>query len=108
MQEILALGMGFERCGDVQVKVFEMPAILQSVDIEAVVNDVADYLLTTDDHILLADMVEKILQSYSCYHSIRSGRILTIAEMNSLLRQIETTPFSGQCNHGRQLMLDLS
>ncbi|KJV75416.1 DNA mismatch repair protein MutL [Orientia tsutsugamushi] len=101
MQEILALGMGFERCGDVQVKVFEMPAILQSVDIEAVVNDVADYLLTTDDHILLADMVEKILQSYSCYHSIRSGRILTIAEMNSLLRQIETTPFSGQCNHGR-------
>ncbi|KJV57183.1 DNA mismatch repair MutL family protein [Orientia chuto str. Dubai] len=100
MQEILALGMSFERCGDVQIRVLEMPAILPLIDVAAVVNDIADYLFATDA-ILLADMVEKILQSYSCYHSIRSGRILTIAEMNSLLRQIETTSFSGQCNHGR-------
>ncbi len=100
-EEILELGMCFENCGDLQVKVLEIPTILKDCNVQLIVNNIADYLYEVEEHILLADMIEDILQSYSCYHSVRSGRLLTIAEMNSLLRQIENTSFSGQCNHGR-------
>ncbi len=59
------------------------------------------------ENIALDEIIEHITETYACHYAIRAGRKLNIAEMNELLRQMENTPFSGQCNHGRQTYVEL-
>ena len=76
-------------------------AILGDGDIIGLVRDLADDVALYEDGLALGDKLEAILSTMACHGSVRAGRALGVTEMNALLRQMEATPFSGQCNHGR-------
>ena len=78
-----------------------MPAILGRSDAAALLRDVLSDLMSHDSSERLRAAVDEILSSMACHGSVRANRVLSVSEMNALLRQIETTPNSGQCNHGR-------
>ena len=86
----------------------ETPAILGEINAEALLRDVLDELTDQDDSMALQARIEAILSRVACHGSIRSGRRMQVAEMNELLRQMEATPHSGQCNHGRPTWVRLS
>ncbi|MDD9922501.1 MAG: DNA mismatch repair protein MutL, partial [Boseongicola sp.] len=85
----------------------ETPAILGPVNAEALLRDVLDELVDLGDSDLLQSKIEAILSRVSCHGSIRSGRRMQADEMNALLREMEATPHSGQCNHGRPTYVEL-
>ena len=76
--------------------------------ITGLVRDLADDLSLYAEGLALADNLESILSTMACHGSVRAGRPMTLAEMNALLRQMEATPFSGQCNHGRPTYVSLA
>jgi len=108
MQEAFAqFGLGIEAFGGGAIAVREMPAILGQVDARAMILDILDELADQNDSTLLQARIEAILSRVACHGSIRSGRWMRGEEMNALLREMEATPHSGQCNHGRPTYVEL-
>lgn len=95
------LGLVIEPFGAATVLVREVPALLGDADVAGLIRDLADDLSLYEDGLALADKLEAVLSTMACHGSVRAGRALGVTEMNALLRQMEATPFSGQCNHGR-------
>jgi DNA mismatch repair protein MutL len=105
--ELAALGLVVEPFGPGAVLVRESPAILGEVDHKRLVEDIADLLAEDGDSRGLARKLDHVLATCACHHSVRAGRRLTAPEMNALLREMETTPGAGQCNHGRPTYVEL-
>ena len=101
------LGLYLERFGARAVAVRETPALLGQTDIDGLVRDLADGLAEWDSTAALANRLEAIIGRMACHGSVRSGRRLKVEEMNALLREMEATPHSGQCIHGRPTYVEL-
>jgi DNA mismatch repair protein MutL len=108
--ELAEFGLVLEAFGPGAVVVREVPALLRGLDVGGLVRDLADELAEWGDALSLKERVESVCGTLACHTSVRAGRRLTPAEMDALLRQMETTPNSGQCNHGRPtyVALDLA
>jgi DNA mismatch repair protein MutL len=105
---LAGLGLAIESFGDGAILVREMPAILGQTNIQQLIKDTAEELLEHDNSQSLEARMDHVLATMSCYGSVRAGRPLNAAEMNALLREMEDTPRSGQCNHGRPTFVTLS
>jgi DNA mismatch repair protein MutL len=101
-------GLAFERFGPAAMLVRAMPAALKGADPERLLTDLADDLAQHGEALLLGEKIEHVLATMACHGSVRAGRTLSVAEMNALLREMERTPRSGQCNHGRPTWVKLS
>ncbi len=106
-EELAKCGLTFEIFGAKSVIVTEIPQIIGNPNIVQLINDITDNLLEIGEDASLSSIIEHVLETYSCHHSIRAGRKLSIIEMNHLLREMESTAFSGQCNHGRPTYITL-
>jgi len=106
-EELAELGLVADRFGPGAVAVREIPALLGDTDVEGLVKDLADEIMLEADGSALRDRLEAVASRMACHGSVRAGRRLTAAEMNALLREMEATPFSGQCNHGRPTYVEL-
>ncbi len=105
---LAALGLVVEPFGPGAVLVREVPALLGArAEVAALVRDLADDLATTGSPLALEERLAQVLATAACRGSVRAGRRLTGEEMNALLRQMEATPRSGQCNHGRPTYVEL-
>jgi len=106
--EFLArMGLGLERFGPGAVCVRETPSMLGEVDSASLVRDLADEIAESDTANSLKERIDRIAATMACHGSVRSGRRLKPEEMNALLRQMEATPGSGTCNHGRPTYIEL-
>jgi len=106
--ELAELGLVLEGFGTGAVVVREVPAMLgERVDIAGLVRDLADELAELGEALSLKERLEAVAGTLACHGSVRAGRRLNPAEMNALLRQMEATPHSGQCNHGRPTYVEL-
>ena len=105
--ELAELGLVLEPFGPGAVAVREAPALLGEIDIQGLVRDLADELSELGDAFSLKERLEEFCGTLACHGSVRAGRRLTQAEMDALLRQMEATPHSGQCNHGRPTYVEL-
>ena len=103
-----ALGLDVESFGPAAVLVRATPAALGAVDAVALVRDLADDLAAFDAALGLQERLEAVAATMACHASVRAGRSLSAAEMNALLREMEVTPHSGQCNHGRPTWVKLA
>jgi DNA mismatch repair protein MutL len=101
-------GLALERFGPAAMLVRAMPAALKGADPEKLLTDLADDLAQHGEALLLGEKIEHVLATMACHGSVRAGRTLSVAEMNALLREMERTPRSGQCNHGRPTWVKLS
>lgn len=106
-EQLAALGLVVEAFGGGAVVVREVPALLGECDVQGLVRDLADDLAEWGEALALTDKLGAICATMACHGSVRSGRRLSVAEMNALLRQMEATPLSGQCNHGRPTHVSL-
>jgi DNA mismatch repair protein MutL len=106
-EELAALGLSIEPFGGAAIAVRETPAILGTVSAKALLEDVLDELADLGHAQSLQAKIEAILSRMACHGSIRSGRQMRAEEMNALLREMEATPHSGQCNHGRPTYVEL-
>ncbi len=106
-RELEGLGLALEPFGDDAVVVRETPALLGKVDIKGLVRDLADDLAECDAALSLKERLEEVCSTMACHGSVRAGRVLAPGEMNALLREMEATPHSGQCNHGRPTYVEL-
>lgn len=106
-EELAALGLEVETFGVGAVLVRATPALLGPCDAGALVRDLADALAEIGDTGLLREKLDAVCASMACHGSVRAGRRLTQAEMNALLREMERTPRSGQCNHGRPTYVEM-
>ena len=102
------LGLVIERFGPMAMLVRALPSALGAADAHLLLRDLADDLAGHGDALLLAEKIEHVLATMACHGSVRAGRTLGVAEMNALLREMERTPRSGQCNHGRPTWVKLS
>ena len=109
-EELAEFGLVLEPFGPGAVVVREVPALLPGLDVAALVRDLADELAEWGDALALRERIETLCGTLACHTSVRAGRHLSPAEMDALLRQMEATPNSGQCNHGRPtyVALDLA
>jgi DNA mismatch repair protein MutL len=105
--ELAELGLALEAFGPGAVVVREVPALLGDCDIKGLVRDLADDLAELDEALTLKERLEDVCSTMACHGSVRAGRRLTVAEMNALMREMEATPHSGQCNHGRPTYVEL-
>jgi DNA mismatch repair protein MutL len=105
--ELAELGLIIEAFGPDAVIVREMPAMLGKADIAGLVRDLADDIAETGNALSLKERLEEVAGTLACHTSVRAGRRLNADEMNALLREMETTPHSGQCNHGRPTYVEL-
>ncbi|WP_299704721.1 DNA mismatch repair endonuclease MutL [uncultured Tateyamaria sp.] len=105
--DLARFGLGIEAFGGDAVAVRETPAILGEVDAKAMIHDILDELADLGSSQSVQAKVEAILSRVACHGSIRSGRRMRAEEMNALLREMEATPHSGQCNHGRPTYVEL-
>jgi DNA mismatch repair protein MutL len=105
--ELAELGLIVERFGRGAVVVREAPAMLGQVDTQGLVRDLAEEIAEMDGHLSLKERLEAVSGAMACHGSVRAGRRLNADEMNALLRQMEATPHSGQCNHGRPTYVEL-
>ncbi len=106
-EELAALGLTIEPFGRGAVVVRETPALLGECDVQGLVRDLADELGAWDEALALKDRLGEVCATMACHGSVRAGRRLDVAEMNALLRQMEATPRSGQCGHGRPTWIEL-
>ena len=102
------LGLVIERFGPGAMLVRALPGTLKRADPEKLLVDLADDLAKHGASLLLGEKIEHVLATMACHGSVRAGRTLNVAEMNALLREMEATPRSGQCNHGRPTWVKLS
>jgi DNA mismatch repair protein MutL len=100
-------GLGLERFGPGAVIVRETPSMLGETDVARLVRDLADELADTDTTEALKARLDRVASTMACHGSVRSGRLMKPEEMNALLRQMEATPGSGTCNHGRPTYIEL-
>ena len=105
--ELAELGLLLEGFGTGAVVVREVPALLGDLDVRGLVRDLADELMELESAEGLRNRLEAVCSTMACHGSVRSGRRLNEAEMNALLREMERTPHSGQCNHGRPTYVEL-
>jgi DNA mismatch repair protein MutL len=105
--ELLQLGLVVESFGSGTVLIRETPALLGEVDIKSLIRDIADELSENDSATTIKEMLDHVLATMACHGSVRAGRKLRIEEMNALLRDMEGTPHTGQCNHGRPTYVEL-
>ena len=105
--ELAELGLEIERFGPGAVVVRSVPALLGRTDAAGLVHDLADELAELDQAEGLHERLAAVCSTMACHGSVRAGRRLTVEEMNALLRQMEATPFAGQCNHGRPTYVEL-
>lgn len=106
-ETLARLGLTVEPFGPGAVAVRETPALLGEVDAGALIRDILDEIADLGDSQTLRSRIEAILSRVACHGSIRSGRRMRADEMNALLREMEATPHSGQCNHGRPTYVEL-
>ncbi|NIZ14186.1 DNA mismatch repair endonuclease MutL [Phaeobacter sp. HF9A] len=106
-EDLAKFGLGIEPFGGNAIAVREPPAILGEVNAEAMIRDILDELADQGESQLVQARLEAILSRVACHGSIRSGRRMRGEEMNALLREMEATPHSGQCNHGRPTYVEL-
>ncbi len=102
------LGFEIEEFGRNSILIRAIPLILNKYDIRTIVTDLIDDMLVQGLPINYEDKINNIIANIACHKSIRSGRELNIEEMNELLRKMETTPNSNECNHGRPTSISLS
>jgi DNA mismatch repair protein MutL len=105
--ELKELGLVLEPFGPGSVVVREVPALLGEADVQGLVRDLADQLAELGEALALSERLAQVCGTMACHGSVRAGRRLTAEEMNALLRQMEATPHSGQCNHGRPTYVEL-
>ena len=105
--ELAELGLAVEPFGEGAVIVRETPALLGEIDAAGLVRDLADDIAALDGAASLAERLDEVCATLACHGSVRAGRRLTVPEMNALLREMEATPHSGQCNHGRPTYVEL-
>jgi DNA mismatch repair protein MutL len=105
--ELAELGLMVEAFGPDAVLVRETPAMLGQMDVKGLLRDLADDIAETGAALSLKERLEHVAATLACHTSVRSGRRLTADEMNALLREMERTPHSGQCNHGRPTYVEL-
>ena len=105
--ELAELGLVVERFGPGALVVRETPALLGKPDVKALLRDLADELAEMDQALALKERLGEVCGTMACHGSVRAGRRLNPEEMNALLRQMEATPHSGQCNHGRPTYVEL-
>jgi DNA mismatch repair protein MutL len=101
------LGLHYERFGPGAIMIRETPSMLGKVDAIALIRELADEIGEWDTSATLHSRLEHVAATMACHGSVRSGRRLRVEEMNALLRQMEATPGSGQCNHGRPTYIRL-
>lgn len=106
--KLAQFGLALERFGPGAMLVRAVPSVLGKGDVQALVRDVADDLAHNGDALLLGERLDHVLATMACHGSVRAGRALSVAEMNALLREMEVTPRSGQCNHGRPTWVKLA
>jgi DNA mismatch repair protein MutL len=106
-EELAQLGLVIEPFGAGAILVRETPALLGHIDAAGMLKDLADDIAELGEAHALKERLEEVCSSMACRGSVRAGRRLTGEEMNALLRQMEATPFSGQCNHGRPTYVEL-
>jgi DNA mismatch repair protein MutL len=105
--EFAEFGLLLEPFGPGAVVIREVPALLPGLDVRGLVRDLADEIAEWGDTLSLKERIETVCGTLACHTSVRAGRRLSPAEMDALLRQMETTPNSGQCNHGRPTYVEL-
>jgi DNA mismatch repair protein MutL len=105
--ELAELGLVVEAFGPGAIIIREVPALLGETDGAGLVRDLADELAEFGEALALKERLETICGTLACHGSVRAGRRLNHAEMNALLREMEATPHSGQCNHGRPTYVEL-
>jgi DNA mismatch repair protein MutL len=108
IEELGELGLEIERFGSTAMLVRATPAPLGKTDIPGLLRDVAAELAELGSALTLRDRLDHVAATMACHGSVRAGRILSVAEMNALLREMEVTPHSGQCNHGRPTWVKLA
>jgi len=106
--ELAEFGLVLEAFGNGAVIVREVPALLSGLDVKGMVRDLADELAEWGAALALKERIESVCGTLACHSSVRAGNRLSPAEMNALLRQMEATPNSGQCNHGRPTYVKLA
>jgi DNA mismatch repair protein MutL len=105
--EFEELGLVIEAFGPGAVVVREVPALLGEVDVNGLIRDMADDLRELDEALALRDRLAEVCATMACHSSVRAGRLLNGPEMNALLREMEVTPYAGQCSHGRPTYVEL-
>tara|TARA_A100001037_G_C15096119_1_gene611536 strand:- start:348 stop:1709 length:1362 start_codon:yes stop_codon:yes gene_type:complete len=105
--ELAELGLVLEGFGEGAVVVREVPALLGTIDVQNLVKDLAAELVELGDSFALREKLSEVCGTMACHGSVRAGRLLNGTEMNALLREMEITPHSGQCNHGRPTYVEL-
>ena len=105
--DLAQIGLTVEPFGGSAIAVREVPAILGQVNAAALLRDVLDELADAGDSTLIRAKIDAVLSRMACHGSVRSGRQMRPEEMNALLREMEATPHSGQCNHGRPTYVEL-
>ena len=106
--ELAELGLEIERFGPTTMLVRATPAALGKADVPGLLADLAGELAELGTALALRDRLDHVAATIACHGSVRAGRILSVAEMNALLREMEVTPHSGQCNHGRPTWIKLA
>ncbi|MBK9589575.1 MAG: DNA mismatch repair endonuclease MutL [Sphingomonadales bacterium] len=106
--DLAAFGLDLERFGPAAMLVRATPAVLGAGDIKGLVTDLADELAAHGEALSLRERIDAVAGTMACHGSVRAGRLLSVSEMNALLREMEVTPHSGQCNHGRPTWVKLA
>ena len=106
--ETVELGLEIERFGPTTMLVRATPAALGKADVPGLLADLAGELAELGTALALRERLDHVAATIACHGSVRAGRILSVAEMNALLREMEVTPHSGQCNHGRPTWIKLA
>jgi DNA mismatch repair protein MutL len=107
IEELKEFGLELERFGPAAILVRATPAMLGQGDVQGLVSDLADDLAAYDSALALKERLDLVAATMACHGSVRAGRMLSVTEMNALLREMEITPRSGQCNHGRPTWVKL-
>jgi DNA mismatch repair protein MutL len=105
--ELAEMGLELERFGPSAILVRSLPAALGKTDADALLQDLASEIAELGGPMSLRDKLDHVAATIACHGSVRAGRLLSVAEMNALLREMEVTPRSGQCNHGRPTWVKL-
>ena len=106
--DLSAFGLELERFGPGAILVRATPAVLGTGDVKGLVTDLADELAAHGEVLSLKERIDAVAGTMACHGSVRAGRVLSVVEMNALLREMEVTPHSGQCNHGRPTWVKLA
>ena len=105
--ELHGMGLEIERFGPTAMLVRAVPAALGKTDVGGLLSDLAGEIADLGGPLSLRDKLDHVAATIACHGSVRAGRVLSVAEMNALLREMEVTPRSGQCNHGRPTWVKL-